>query len=80
MTSTMVTSKSVFTSKTFWLNAITFVVALLTSLMGTDFIQSHPDVVAIFVMVLNMLNIILRFLSDRPVTTFGNDIKNVKQS
>lgn len=75
---TMVTSKSIFQSKTFWLNIVTFIVAMLTSLMGTDMVQSHPEAVTVFVMILNVLNIILRYLSGKPVTTFGNDIKQIK--
>lgn len=73
----LVPTKSIFTSRTFWINAISFVALLLTALLDTDLVKQHPDVILYIGMVLNAINIWLRKNTSQPVTIAGNDVKSV---
>lgn len=61
-------SKSIFASKTFWINAITLVIGIVTLISGQTWI---PENVAMFLTaaVLPVLNIALRFFSDNKQVT-----------
>ncbi len=59
--------KLLLASKTFWVNAITFIVAVLGLLQGQEWIADHPQAVSIVAMAIGGLNIVLRWLTDRPV-------------
>lgn len=72
------TSKSLFATKTFWLNFITFLVMAVSGAMNLDFVQEHPQVVTYLSSAVAFLNIILRMLTDRPVTMTGGDVKTLK--
>lgn len=63
--------KAVWQSKTMWVNAITTIVALLSTLMGQEFVSAHPSMVSALVMVIGILNVILRWVTDKPVTLTG---------
>ena len=60
-------AKNVLLSKTFWVNSVTLLVSVLTALLGSDFI-SEEWVLYITGLVLPIANIILRFLTDQPVS------------
>lgn len=60
--------KSIWTSKTFWVNAVTFLVALVTLVAGQDWVANYPQVVAILGMVSGVLNVILRSITSVPVS------------
>lgn len=58
--------KSIFTSKTFWVNVIVLLIGLLTQLGDQPWIP--PATLAFLTsVILPMLNIFLRWLSDEPV-------------
>jgi hypothetical protein len=60
-------SKSIFTSKTFWANALTFLVALAGLLQGQEWIANNPTVVSAIVMAVGVMNVFLRAITDEPV-------------
>ena len=64
----MTATKSIWSSKTFWLNALTAVVAVGTALQGQAIVQEHPGLAAGLVVALNVANIALRFIT---VTKIG---------
>lgn len=59
--------KLLLASKTFWVNLLTFLVAVLGLLQGQEWIADHPQAVAIVAMAIGGINIVLRWLTDRPV-------------
>lgn len=59
--------KKLLRSKTFWINALTGVVSIGTYLVNTDFIASNPEIVAIFGVILAVVNIILRLVTKEPI-------------
>lgn len=62
------TPKNFWASKSVWLGVITTVVSLLTAAMGQEFIMQYPQVVAGIGMVVGFLTVVLRYLTDRPIT------------
>lgn len=62
--------KPVTSSKTVWINAVTFAIAVLALLAGQEWIQANPKWVAVIAMATSALNIVLRFLTDRAVSLF----------
>ena len=64
--------KSIWQSKTFLVNLATAAVAVLTYFQGSDFIATNPQAVAILGAVVAVLNIILRTVTDTPVS-LGSD-------
>lgn len=60
-------SKSIFLSKTFWFNVVSLVLAVLTSILDQNLIAEHPQVVKIFMVIISMGNVFLRYLTDTPV-------------
>ena len=58
--------KSIFLSKTFWVNAIVLLIGLLTQLGDQTWIS--PEILAIITsVVLPMVNVVLRWLTTQPV-------------
>ena len=55
-------------SKAIWLNAGALAVAVLTSLLGTEAITSHPQLVAVFVATIAVLNVVLRSATATTLT------------
>lgn len=55
--------KSIFASKTFWVNLVTTAVAMLTLLSGQEWISDYPKVTAAIGVALGLLNIALRWVT-----------------
>jgi len=60
--------KSVFLSKTMWVQIVTILIAAIVGIQNVELIQNNPQIVAAFVAVLGVLNAILRWLTVEPVT------------
>lgn len=60
------TTKSVATSKTLWFNVLSLLVVMLTTISGQEGIPA--EYIPYFVMAVNIINVVLRFLTDKPVT------------
>ena len=60
-------SKSIFESKTFWANTIAFFVGFVNLLVAQPFLP--PEVLAYGPVVLGVLNVLLRWVTDQPIST-----------
>ena len=60
-------SKSLFASKTFWVAVASFVVAFLAWLAGAEVIADHPEAIAIVLMIREVVNVVLRFMTTTSV-------------
>lgn len=77
--SEQVATKSLFASKTFWYNLLMAVALLLTGLLDSDLIKHNPQLVYWFGFAVTIVNIILRRLTDRPVSLGGGgDIRQLR--
>lgn len=65
--------KSPFFSKTILVNLLSFAVMFLVSLTDSELLTNHPDVVAYLLMAVNILNIVLRFLTDKAIAFTKKD-------
>lgn len=61
-------NKSIFQSRTFWVNAITTMVSALTAVGGQSWVTEHPKVVAGIGVAIGVGNIILRVITTEPVS------------
>lgn len=75
----MVVTKSIFKSKTFWLNLAMVIMYGLTLTTDIDAVKNNPNAVLIIGMMVNFLNIIIRTLTDRPVSVGGGDVRVLKE-
>jgi len=60
-------AKSIFKSKTFWVNAITVAVGVAGYLAGSTVIQDYPQVIAVLAAVQGALNVALRLVTWQPI-------------
>lgn len=60
-------SKSLWRSKTFWLNVVALAVAALTGVLDADLIQQHPQAVAWITGIIALLNMLLRTVTTKPI-------------
>lgn len=60
--------KSIFASKTFWVNFVTALIAILTFFVGQDYVANNPSIAPLFVAALSGLNIVLRYITSTAVT------------
>ena len=59
--------KSIWTSKMFWVNALTLVVGLIGYAAGSEVIAEYPAVLAALVAVQGAVNVALRFVTWQPI-------------
>jgi|GEM_PF-6387989 len=59
--------KSPLKSKTLWVNLLVLAAGVAGYLSGNDIVAQYPQVVAILGAVVGGLNIVLRFLTDKPI-------------
>lgn len=59
--------KKWYTSKTFWVNAIASVIGTLAYVAGKEFITSNPSLMAAVVAAQGALNVLLRFVTWKPI-------------
>ena len=60
--------KSPLASKTIWVNVLTIVTATLAFVGGQEVIAQYPQVVAGLVAAQGLLNVILRFVTYKPLS------------
>lgn len=63
--------KPLVKSKTFWVNMLTAVAGILTTLGGSELIQDNPKLVGIFAAVIGVANVLLRLVTKEPVSVSG---------
>ncbi|MHA2135966.1 MAG: hypothetical protein ACW99J_19070 [Candidatus Thorarchaeota archaeon] len=61
-------TKPIKDSRTFWVNLVTAVTAVLVTLSNSELIQNNPEVAGIFVTAIAVANIVLRVVTTKPVT------------
>lgn len=61
-------SKPIVQSKTFWINLITAIAGVATSIGGSDIIQQNPEFAGFAATGLGIMNIFLRFITTKKVT------------
>ena len=65
--------KSILTSKTLWINTLTFLVGLATLLLDIPVVAENPKVfAAVTIVVIPLLNNILRLVTNKPVGLNAN--------
>jgi len=60
-------SKSITTSKIFWVNAVVVIVAAIGGAVGTDVIQTNPQLLTVLTAVVAGLNIVLRLFTSKAI-------------
>lgn len=61
-------TKSVFASKTMWVNVITVLAGVLGYVAGHEVIADNASVVAALIAIQGGVNVVLRFLTWQPVS------------
>ncbi len=64
----VVQPKAWYLSKTLWLNALSLGVVILTALLDVELVTKNPQLVLAFIAIVNVLNAVIRFLTNAPVT------------
>lgn len=59
--------KSLFASKTFWVNALATLAAGLTGVAGAGWVQESPQAAAFVTMGVSIVNIVLRYVTTQRV-------------
>lgn len=60
--------KSFLASRTFWLNAVTTLIAVVTVISGSEWVKDYPGTATGLLFAVAVLNVILRFLTDTPIS------------
>jgi hypothetical protein len=60
-------TKPIYKSKTFWVNLIITIVAILTCLSDFSLIKDNPETVALIGTFIGALNIVLRCVTKEPI-------------
>jgi hypothetical protein len=61
-------NKSLFASKTFWLNSLVLVAGIVGYVAGHEVIQDNASLVGILVAVQGGLGIVLRLFTSKPIS------------
>jgi len=64
---TPMTPKPLIKSKTFWINLVTIIAGLVTTVGGSDMIQSNPEYAGVGAALIGFVNIALRLVTKEPV-------------
>ena len=64
---TPMSPKPIVKSKTFWINMITIIAGLVTTVGGSDMIQNNPEYAGIAAAIIGVVNIAMRFMTKAPV-------------
>lgn len=59
--------KSVFASKTVWVNVISLITGVVGVVAGSDMVAEYPAIVAGFVAAQSALNVLLRLFTSKPI-------------
>jgi len=59
--------KSIFASKTVWVNVVVLTAGIVTCIAGSDLIADYPQIVAGFVAAQSALNVVLRLITSKPI-------------
>jgi hypothetical protein len=59
--------KSPLASRTVWFNILTLVAGVAAYVAGSDVMAEYPAVVPVFAAVAGAVNIVLRFLTSKPI-------------
>lgn len=65
----MLQAKSLISSKTFWVNLLTTLIALVTAVSNQDWVAEHPQLTPVLVALVSVLNIGLRYVTTKPIST-----------
>lgn len=63
--------KSIFKSKTIWVNLIAGAGTLITMLMNSEIVAQNPEFVAYGTTALAVINLVLRMVTKEPVSVTG---------
>lgn len=59
--------KSLFASKTVWVNVIVLAAGIVSAIAGSELIAEYPQLVAGFVAAQSALNVVLRLITTKPI-------------
>ena len=59
--------KSIFKSRTMWINVITAVAGIVAAVAGSDMIQANPEYAGYAATALSVVNLVLRFITKEPL-------------
>jgi len=62
-------SKVWYESKTIWINILTMLLGIIGVITGSELIADNPKLVAAFVMAAGIINLALRAITTKPVST-----------
>lgn len=60
-------TKTLIASKTFWVNLFTTLIALVTAVSNQDWVAEHPQLTPVLVALVSVLNIALRYVTTKPI-------------
>lgn len=67
MPNVIVKAKSIFSSRTAWLGAVTTAIAIVTALQSQPWVADYPRVAAGCVAAIGVLTVVLRYLTASPI-------------
>jgi len=70
----LVQSKPWWQSKTVWFNVLATVAAVLTAMLGLDWVKDNPALTSTIVAIMSFINTALRFITTKPVTVNGERV------
>lgn len=66
-------TKSIFASKTFWINIISTGIGILGVFIDSEWVKENPKIVSGLFTAVGILNVFLRSITTKPVTLPGGD-------